>query len=719
MLLLLALIGCQGSAPTTATDTAAAGQTVYAGLPLPADLARQTSTTELVRAGWQFEFKAGKAWRLGDGLNMAGGAELPWAVYALSGLSEQNELTKVILQSAWPTGSTPTSMQLFIGKANFHRNFWDWVQVTAEQHTIAYDYPEHYRNEDGTAYLVIVYSGATEALIEQLKFTVSGTVVAAPDNLAATVPDVGRVDLSWDAVDLATGYNVYRMRSSATANPTLLNASPLTDTDYADHGVGTGYTYYYNVTAVASTESGPSNLASIWAHEVELPAPANAHVAAQGESSFDIGWEWSQTNPQNFYIYLSDLADFPLLSDTEREFVTGFARQKTVGEREPGVLYYWKMCAVNSAGRRGRMTEEQTAMTRDCWTWTDSETIGEGIPPIRIIPVEDQLAVAYVRDNEVQVAVGMINEYWEHDTALRQEVIPDGMTAFANAVDIAYDSGTYLVAADDAFCGDAWASFGTLYDWTQERVHGDGSGALMHPVSGLHIEAAINYREMAVLHLYLTGSHEPPTCSEVLLHLSPLGGHEWNQVKIREVDFQTILSQDICYHHDNLYLLTADIFVAEFYVCDKDGNWHMENVLPEGIDHVSKHIDLAWFDDKWNSTAFHYADQQLFLLSGIEAPWDVDPITELEIDMGHEARLATDGELSVMIFFGMVQGLPTYQFATSLDDWDYMPIRVPGVEPGDYNDGADIAVIDGAPYIVFWDQEDRLIKIAKGTPPAT
>ncbi len=92
-------------------------------------------------------------------------------------------------------------------------------------------------------------------------FTPPGDVVVpnAPTNLIA-IPGDSLVNLNWDAVTGATGYNVKRSLTAGGPYETIANAS---DTSYVDTNVVNGTTYYYVVTAVnADGESANSNEAS-------------------------------------------------------------------------------------------------------------------------------------------------------------------------------------------------------------------------------------------------------------------------------------------------------------------------------------------------------------------------------------------------------------------------------------------------------------------------
>jgi cellulose 1,4-beta-cellobiosidase len=77
--------------------------------------------------------------------------------------------------------------------------------------------------------------------------------------------------LSWTASTTpSVTYNVYRATASTGPFTTPLNSSPITGTTYTDTAVTAGQTYYYVVTAVASsgTQSADSNTA-----QATIPSP--------------------------------------------------------------------------------------------------------------------------------------------------------------------------------------------------------------------------------------------------------------------------------------------------------------------------------------------------------------------------------------------------------------------------------------------------------------
>ncbi|HVL47312.1 MAG TPA: fibronectin type III domain-containing protein [Candidatus Thermoplasmatota archaeon] len=89
--------------------------------------------------------------------------------------------------------------------------------------------------------------------------TVLPTPPGAPQNLLAVPgPEPGSMDLTWDAVEGATGYRVYRgVRADA-----LMLIAFTADLRYEDRGLAPGASYYYAVSAVTGGLEGPRALSS-------------------------------------------------------------------------------------------------------------------------------------------------------------------------------------------------------------------------------------------------------------------------------------------------------------------------------------------------------------------------------------------------------------------------------------------------------------------------
>lgn len=115
------------------------------------------------------------------------------------------------------------------------------------------------------------------------------TPTAAPTNLSAQANAL-QVNLSWNPVAGAQGYNLYRSPVSG-GGYVKVNAEPITDTTYTDNSadLNSGQRYYYVVKALdsAGNESAPSNEASAvpsyridWAN-LQYPSTLDYTVSAK------------------------------------------------------------------------------------------------------------------------------------------------------------------------------------------------------------------------------------------------------------------------------------------------------------------------------------------------------------------------------------------------------------------------------------------------------
>ncbi len=102
-----------------------------------------------------------------------------------------------------------------------------------------------------------------------------------PKNLTATAGSSSQINLTWDAVTSATGYNVYR---SSSADGTYTSVSSGTTTAYSDTALTASTTYFYRVSAIiGGVETGQSATASTATQAAATggaPAPAPIPVPA-------------------------------------------------------------------------------------------------------------------------------------------------------------------------------------------------------------------------------------------------------------------------------------------------------------------------------------------------------------------------------------------------------------------------------------------------------
>ena len=175
------------------------------------------------------------------------------------------------------------------------------------------------------------------------EYTISA-VPAAPVVKAGNSATSGKPMLTWDAVDGATSYKVYRATSQN--GPYRLLGS-VTTTTYVNTGAKDGVTYYYKVTAVNdSGESAFSNTVS-GQNKAVTPKPS-APVVKIGNSATSgkpmLTWD-AVDGATSYKVYRATSQNGPyrlLGSVTTTTYVNTGAKD--------GVTYYYKVTAVNDSG---------------------------------------------------------------------------------------------------------------------------------------------------------------------------------------------------------------------------------------------------------------------------------------------------------------------------------------------------------------------------------
>jgi fibronectin type 3 domain-containing protein len=144
-------------------------------------------------------------------------------------------------------------------------------------------------------YCVAGVSSAGEGYYSQYNAayaTPGGTLPIAPTGLIAA-PSSNQINLSWDPVNGAYEYNVYRCAISGSEGliPIVTNIYGSSGTSsYTDNSTSPNTTYYYQVTAITNVGEGPkSNEAVGTTGGTQLPAPT-AITAVPGASQVTVNW---------------------------------------------------------------------------------------------------------------------------------------------------------------------------------------------------------------------------------------------------------------------------------------------------------------------------------------------------------------------------------------------------------------------------------------------
>lgn len=176
-----------------------------------------------------------------------------------------------------------------------------------------------------------------------------------PTGLAISNPGTGNsLNLSWNSVTGASGYNVYRA-TAADGPYTKINGSLVAGTAYADSGLTEGVTYFYKVSAVRSSDSLESNLS---AQQSGTPAtapavPAGLTVTNPGTgNSLTLSWSAnSEPNLAGYNVYRSTSAGGTYTKVNGAPItVTSYYDNNNGSGLAEAVTYYYRITAANTAG---------------------------------------------------------------------------------------------------------------------------------------------------------------------------------------------------------------------------------------------------------------------------------------------------------------------------------------------------------------------------------
>ncbi len=190
----------------------------------------------------------------------------------------------------------------------------------------------------------------------------SSTAPGAPTNLRAA-PGNSQIALTWNAPSTdggspITGYKIYR--GTAAGGEVFLKAVGNV-LAYTDQGLTNGITYYYRVSAVnAVGEGAMSNEASATpSAPVTVPSAPTNLKAAPGIAQVTLTWSAPSSNGGSpitgYKVYRGTAsgAEVPLAT-------VGNVLTFTDNGASPGITYYYRVSAVNSAGE-GALSNEVSA----------------------------------------------------------------------------------------------------------------------------------------------------------------------------------------------------------------------------------------------------------------------------------------------------------------------------------------------------------------------
>ncbi len=146
--------------------------------------------------------------------------------------------------------------------------------------------------------------------------------------------DTGKIQVSWEKVDLAAGYEIYRATSKSGKYKRIASTDGLS---YTDDDVSATKVYYYKVVAVSSNEDASSAYSEAQSLTCKLEQPAITLIREDGE----IQVRWSKIKSASKYLLSrsENGEDWEELKTTKS---TKFTDDTTVG----GKTYFYKLQAL-------------------------------------------------------------------------------------------------------------------------------------------------------------------------------------------------------------------------------------------------------------------------------------------------------------------------------------------------------------------------------------
>jgi Esterase PHB depolymerase len=198
--------------------------------------------------------------------------------------ADSNSIVVLFPQTRVDNTSRPTAASGSLANPN---GCWDWIGW----------YGSNFAQRSGTQ------QAAIKAMVDRLVSGAGGgggTGLPAPTGLATSAATTSSMNLAWNALADAAGYNVYR-------NAGKVNAAPIASTSFVDNGLAPATTYAWSVAAVDATgaegaRSAPASGTTSGAAATCTTASNYAHVSA-GRARQSGGYALAQGSNQNMGLW--------------------------------------------------------------------------------------------------------------------------------------------------------------------------------------------------------------------------------------------------------------------------------------------------------------------------------------------------------------------------------------------------------------------------------
>lgn len=211
----------------------------------------------------------------------------------------------------------------------------------------------------GTTYYYQVKSVGTEGIIGEANSAIVYRACDLPRPVvkAVNVASTGKIKLSWQKIDGAKGYEIYRATSK---NGTYQKLSTITRTSVTNTKVTVGKTYYYKVKALSNVKSSANSAYSeIVLRTCDLPRPVVKAVNVASTGKIKLRWNAIE-GAKGYEIYRATSKN-----GTYKKLSTVTGTSVTNTKATAGKTYYYKVRAISKL-KNAANSADSAYVSRTC-----------------------------------------------------------------------------------------------------------------------------------------------------------------------------------------------------------------------------------------------------------------------------------------------------------------------------------------------------------------
>ena len=229
-------------------------------------------------------------------------------------------------------------------------------------------------------YYYVVAVAEDGSLSERSNIVERLCVLARPVVTASNVASTGKVRLTWEAVEGAVKYKVYRAESKDGSYSLMYTAD---GTTYTNSSSEVGITYYYKVKAIAEDPDANSALSAAKSRTRDLPRPVVTATNNTATGKVKLTWDLVD-GAVSYKVYRAESKDgeYSLMYTTEGNTYTN-------SSGVAGTTYYYKVRAIAEVSKASSAYSAIKSRTCDCPQPTITQrTNASGKPSLTWEPVE-------------------------------------------------------------------------------------------------------------------------------------------------------------------------------------------------------------------------------------------------------------------------------------------------------------------------------------------